>query len=143
MLHVSLAEITSMQYSSCSTVSVSPTLMSAMLPSSTMPFMADSVAVMLWSIRSWPRSTASSTSRALMTLVILAMGSSWWMFLSYRTVPLSASTRMAALARMSGSSSASACGVSRVHSRQVTKKTDKKRRIFIGFFLHLCYNSNV
>ena len=39
MLHVSLAEITSMQYSSCSTVSVSPTWMSAVLPSSTMPFM--------------------------------------------------------------------------------------------------------
>ena len=70
MLHVSLAEITSIQYSSCSTVSVSPTLMSAVLPSSTIPFMADWVAVMLWSIRSWPRSTASSTSRALMTLVM-------------------------------------------------------------------------
>ena len=82
MLHVSLAEMTSIQYSSCSTVSLSPSTMSAVLPSSGRPRSALAVAVTLWSRRSSPRSIASKISRADMILVVLAMDSSSWLFLS-------------------------------------------------------------
>ena len=82
MLHVSLAEMTSIQYSSCSTVSVSPSTMSAVLPSSGRPRRAVAVAVTCWSSRSSPRSMASKTSRADMILVVLAMDNSSWIFLS-------------------------------------------------------------
>ena len=82
MLHVSSAEMTSIQYSSCSTVSVSPSTMSAVLPSSGRPRSALAVAVTLWSRRSSPCSIASKISRADMILVVLAMDSSSWLFFS-------------------------------------------------------------
>ena len=56
--------------------------MSAVLPSSGRPRRAVAVAVTCWSSRSSPRSMASKTSRADMILVVLAMDSSSWIFLS-------------------------------------------------------------
>ena len=105
--------------------------MSAVLPSSGRPRRALAVAVMLWSSRSSPRSIASNTSSADMILVVLAMDSSSWQFLSYSIVPVSASTSRAALARMSGSSSAEAGTVSKPHRVSADKKTAIKRRIFM------------
>ena len=72
MSAASLAETTMMQLSSCSTVSSSPTWMPALLPSGGRLAMAVSEAVSTVSRASSPRSTASSTSRAVMTLVVLA-----------------------------------------------------------------------
>ena len=54
MAPASLAETTSMQYSSCSTVSTSPTWMPAVLPSAARVVMAEAVAVMGWSSFSVP-----------------------------------------------------------------------------------------
>ena len=71
MQAASLADTSIMQYSSCSTVSTSPSLMSAELPVGSMSLTRDGAAT-CWSRVSTPWSTASRVSRAVMTLVMLA-----------------------------------------------------------------------
>ena len=72
MLHDSLADTSSMQYSRSLTLICSPGSISALLPSGSRPTKADSAAVITWSSCIWPRSTASRISMAVITLVMLA-----------------------------------------------------------------------